>query len=409
MEWWKLKILQLCFVENDFMKNICFAYITPFHPERGGIGRVTHILTLELLRRGYNVFYLIFCSGITIKYVYDYPVPLTYLSSSDKSISDETIIEYQQYLYNNKIDVVINQSGNFDDSQLWVNTGNSKIKVISVLHSNPWVAYKHLWSSDIYPLKSDDKIEKLKRIARILLYPQIKYRFWKSRKEQFKELLPKTDVVCMLSEKYFSELTEICPGFEEKYCAIPNPNSYSELELQRTNTPKKKQLLFVGLFGPPKREDRLVILWKRMFKDYPDWELIIVGDGERKRVERLKRMSSGIPNIRFEGFQNPLPYQQEASIFCMTSNYEGWGMVLTEAMQCGTVPIAFDSFASITDIIENGSNGILIPSFQIKEYEYQLRKLMDDVELLRKMSAHAKEDIKKYSVENVISLWEKIL
>ena len=43
------------------MKNICFAYITPFHPERGGIGRVTHSLTLELQRRGYHVFYLIYC------------------------------------------------------------------------------------------------------------------------------------------------------------------------------------------------------------------------------------------------------------------------------------------------------------------------------------------------------------
>ena len=52
-------------------KNILFAYITPFHPNKGGIGRVTYQLTLELQRRGYNVFYLIYPSGITIRYEYD--------------------------------------------------------------------------------------------------------------------------------------------------------------------------------------------------------------------------------------------------------------------------------------------------------------------------------------------------
>ena len=390
------------------MKNICFAYITPFHPERGGIGRVTHSLTLELQRRGYHVFYLIYCCGITIKHSYDYPAPLTYLSSPDGGITDDIIASYHQYLHDNQIDIVINQSGNFEDSRLWLDTGNERVKVISVLHSNPWVAYKHLWSSDVCPLRNGSKIEKLKRIARILLYPKIKHDYGKRRKEHFKEMLPKTDIVCTLSDKFFSEVSEIFPGYEDKYAAIPNPNSYSEQELQSTIVPKKKKLLFVGLFGPPKREDRIVILWKRMFKDYLDWELIIVGDGERKRVERLKRMSSGIPNIRFEGFQNPLSYQQEASIFCMTSNYEGWGMVLTEAMQCGTVPIAFNSFASVTDIISDGKTGLLVKPFDMREYERKLRKLMDNDELRYKLSLNAKEEIKQKSVKNVVDRWEAL-
>ena len=63
------------------MKNILFTYITPFHPERGGIGRVTHALTLELLKRGYNVFYLIYDCPITIRHEYDYPAPLEYFPS----------------------------------------------------------------------------------------------------------------------------------------------------------------------------------------------------------------------------------------------------------------------------------------------------------------------------------------
>ena len=368
---------------------------------------MTHTLTLELQRRGYQVFYLIYNCSITIQHQYPYPAPLTYLPSSEL-LSEENIQFYHEYLSKHKIDIVINQSGNFDDSRLWVNTGKKKIKVISVLHSNPWVAYKHLWSSDVFPLKNDTRIEYLKRIARIILYPKIKRRFYLSRKNHFKNLLPKTDLVCTLSANYFKELSDICPGYENKYIAIPNPNSYSadlidNIELIQ----KKKQILFVGLYGPQKREDRLIKIWRKLYKSYPDWELIMVGDGRKNRVQYLKRLASGIPNIRFEGFQNPLPYYKEAAIFCMTSNYEGWGMVLTEAMQCGTVPIAFNSFAAVTDIIDNGRNGILISPFHIDDYVKQLKRLMDTPALLQTMAKNAQTDIQKYSVEHIADLWEE--
>lgn len=81
-------------------------------------------------------------------------------------------------------------------------------------------------------------------------------------------------------------------------------------------------------------------------------------------------------------------------------------MVLTEAMQCGTVPISFNSFASVTDIIDDGHNGMLVKPFSIKEYEQKLRRLMDNSALLKQMSEYAKQDIQKYSVENVVDKWE---
>lgn len=387
--------------------NILFAYITPFHPEKGGIGRVTHTLTLELQRRGYKVFYLIYPCGITIRHEYVYPAPLEYLPSSDL-LSSENITYYQDYLKRNQIDIVINQSGNFSDSRLWLKAKDWNIKVISVLHSNPWVAYSHLWQ-EIYPLKNDSFIEKFKRIARIVLYPKIKYRLRNSRIEHFKQLLPETDYVCTLSEKYFSELNEICSGFKQKYRAIANPNSYNTQEINTHLKKKKKQILWVGLFSEQKNPLLAIKIWKRLFRDYPEWEFVIVGYNKNGHwLERMQSLSKGIPNIRFEGFQDPLPYQLESSIFCLTSSYEGWPMVLVEAIQCGTVPIAFNSFASVTDIIDNGRNGILIEPFSIKEYEKGLRRLMDNPALLKQMSEYAQQDIEKYSVENVVDKWEKL-
>lgn len=390
------------------LKNIVFTYITPFHPERGGIGRVTNTLTIELQKRGYNIYYLIYDSSITIKHEYSYPAPLTYLPSKEL-LSDENINFYHDYLIINKINIVINQSGNFEDSKLWVNTGNKNIKVISVLHANPWIAYKHLWSSDIFPLKNNSLTEHFKRIVRVLLYPYIKNKTKITRIHHFKELLPKTDYVCMLSENYFKELSEICPGYESKYYAIPNPNSYSDEQLQNCKIEKKNQILFVGLFSQQKREDRLIKIWKHLYKKYSDWELIILGDGSPSRVKYLKDLASGIPNISFKGFKNPLNYYHEASVFCMTSNYEGWGMVLTEAMQCGTVPIAFNSFAAVQDIIENGKSGILIEPFKLKKYINSLDWLLKNESKRALMSQNAKESIKKFSVENVVDQWENLI
>ena len=389
------------------MRNILFTYITPFHPERGGIGRVTDSLTREFLRRGHKVHYLIYDSAITIHHEYDYPAPLTYLPSREL-LSEENIAFYQNYLKEHAIDVVINQSGNFSDSALYLRTGNPAVKIISVLHSTPWVAYKHLWSTNL-ALRNDSLVEKFKRIARILLYPRIQRHYRKSREHQFRMLLPGTDKVCMLSPHFYDELSEICSGYEHKYCAIPNPNSYTDEQLADVALDtKKKQLLFIGLFSAEKAVDRLVKIWGHLHRQHPDWRLVIIGDGPKPIVERLHAMAAKMTNIEFVGFQSPLSYLKESSILCMTSNYEGWGMVLTEAMQCGAVPIAFQSFASVTDIITHEANGILVPPFDMNRYARELSSLMTDTDKRTRLAHQAMHDVNRFSVANVVDQWEAL-
>ena len=387
--------------------NILFTYITPFHPERGGIGRVTDSLTREFLRRGHKVCYLIYDSAITIRHEFDYPAPLTYLPSREL-LSEENVTFYQHYLKEHAIDVVINQSGNFSDSALYLRTGNLAVKVISVLHSTPWVAYKHLWSTNL-ALRNDSLVEKFKRIARILLYPRILRQYRTSREHQFRMLLPGTDKVCLLSSHYYDELNEICSGYEHKYCAIPNPNSYTDEQVADVALDtKKKQILFIGLFSAEKAVDRLVKIWGRLHYHHPDWRLVIVGDGPKPIVARLHAMATKMSNIEFVGFQSPLPYLKESSILCMTSNYEGFPMVLTEAQQCGAVPIAFQSFASVTDIITHDVNGILVPPFDMDSYARELSSLMSDTDKRTRLASQAMLDVKRFSVANVVDQWEAL-
>lgn len=222
-------------------------------------------------------------------------------------------------------------------------------------------------------------------------------------------LLPDTDKVCTLSSNYYDELSEICSGYEDKYCAIPNPNSYKEDQVADvTLDQKKKQVLFIGLFSAEKAVDRLIKIWCRLYMKHLDWQLVIVGDGPKPIVAHLHAMATKMKNIEFVGFQSPLPYLKESSILCMTSNYEGFPMVLTEAQQCGVVPIAFQSFASVSDIITHGENGILVPPFDMERYAQELSSLMNDTDKRTRLALQAMHDVKRFSVANVVDQWEAL-
>lgn len=390
------------------MKTILFTYITPFHPERGGVGRVTHTLTLELLQRGYKVLYLIYPCTITIRHKYDYPVPLTYLPNPDSS-SQENIDFYHRYLQENKVDIVINQSGAFSDSFLWANTGDAKIKVISVVHQNPLISYKWLFR-EICHLRNSTFKEKCKRIARILLYPKIKYRFLKERKDHYNGLLPQTNALILLSKRFLPELHLLVGNqWDDKVHFIANPNSFDTPDFTEIQAKKRNEIVFVGLLDHGEKQPMHTIkIWEKLYKKFPDWKFIIVGGGKKQEYYENIVRERGIKNIEFHGFQNPKSYYEHAQIFCMPSLYEGWGMVLSEAMQHGAVPVVYSSFASVFDMVSPGVNGELVTPFSIREFAEKLSNLIIDDKYRNKLSRYAYENIQKFNVKHVADKWEKL-
>ena len=92
----------------------------------------------------------------------------------------------------------------------------------------------------------------------------------------------------------------------------------------------------------------------------------------------------------------------------MTSIFEGFGLVLTEAMSRGCVPIAFDSFKSVYDIVDSGSNGILIKPLKRQDYANGLSQLVQNAHQLKLMSTAARETIKKFDIETIGNQWIKL-
>ena len=89
----------------------------------------------------------------------------------------------------------------------------------------------------------------------------------------------------------------------------------------------------------------------------------------------------------------------------MTSTFEGYGMVLVEAQAFGVVPIAFNSFSSLSSIIQEGKTGVTVTPFDVTEYIDKLSNLMSKESLRFKMAAQAQDSVKKFMPATIVQDW----
>ena len=379
--------------------NILFVYPTIFNPIRGGIERVTDLLAKEFKNRGHKIFYLNNYKNNELMN-FNFPAQVDFFPR--EQYNDKLNYDfYTEYLINQNIDIVINQCGAFTDSILYNSVGGSNAKVISVIHTNPSLCYNSLLS-EICQLRNPSFVEKLKRCARIVLYPKIKRDYLKRRKKHYHWLLSpgNTDAVALLSDSFRLELSELSDCHTNIIVeAIPNPLAYKvEKDLA-----KEKTLIYVGRLDiGQKRVDRLIRLWSKISPRYPDWTLKIIGDGPDRFM--IDKLSSKCDNIQILGFQDPEPYYRKASILCLTSNFEGFGMVLIEAMSKGCVPIAYDSFSALDDILYNDK--LKVTPFSEREYIKKLSALMDNPAILSELQTECYDVVKKFNIQRICDKWE---
>lgn len=172
----------------------------------------------------------------------------------------------------------------------------------------------------------------------------------------------------LLSEGFRSDIMRLYPFDNDKIFAIPNPFLIDK-SFDLSHTPKEKAFLYVGrITQSQKRFSDILSIWSKLQDRLPDWRLDIVGDGPEKAEFEAKAKQMGLERITFFGFKDPKDYYTKSRNLLMTSNFEGFSMVLVEAMQYGCVPFAYNSFAALPDIIDNGTNGFIIPPFKLDQY-----------------------------------------
>ena len=186
--------------------------------------------------------------------------------------------------------------------------------------------------------------------------------------------------------------------------AIHVSKNYSEV--------KNKRVIAVGRLDYQKGFDRLIQAWKLVqhIGRFSDWKLDIFGQGEWREMLQQMIDKQGLQNtVKINPPTNAILNEYvHSSLLVMSSNYEGFGMVLVEAMSCGVPVISFDCKCGPKDIIQPGINGLLVPNGDIQALAYAMMVMMADEAYRKMLSQNARKVVDTYSEEAVMAQWIRL-
>ncbi|WP_300725329.1 glycosyltransferase [uncultured Bacteroides sp.] len=381
--------------------NLLFFY--RIFPNYGGVEVVTTILANKFVNDGHQV---------TIVSIEQPHMELAeQLEKSVKIekleypvISCSNIKKLHSIIINNKIDIIINQWGLPYKTTVLCNRAikGTSCKLISVLHGSPYISK--------VIIKAQDKVKSATNVFSRIIYKSIleiknfiikwSIRYNCKHNERY-ILLSKGFIKPLMDYAHINDSSNII--------AIGNPVT---IPVDLTNFSlenKKKQILYVGRMDyENKRVNRIIEAWELIDKKYPDWELILVGDGPHKKNLIEYVTLNNILNVKFEGFQEepPINYYKDASIFMLTSDLEGFGLVIIESMSYGVVPIVYGSYEAVYDIIDNGKSGYITSQPYNKEATREkIEFLITHENERKKMAINAMKKAQLFSIDSITNQW----
>lgn len=167
-----------------------------------------------------------------------------------------------------------------------------------------------------------------------------------------------------------------------------------------------KEVVAVGRYAVEKGFDMLLKAWCRISERYPDWHLSVYGDGGcRHEMEEFIK-ENALENVDLY-YPTHAIYEAYArsSIAVVPSRFEGFGMVIIEAMACGVPVVAFDCKSGPAEIISDGEDGFLVEANHIDQLVEKVAELIDHNEKRKLMGAKAMEHVRRYSAENMMKEW----
>lgn len=188
---------------------------------------------------------------------------------------------------------------------------------------------------------------------------------------------------------------------------IPNPLPFNTREKSSLNN---KKVLVVGKQSYQKGYDRLLEIWKKVHLLHPDWKLEIYGKIDADLGLESKAVKLGLSSVVdfYPPVKNIQEKYKESSIYVMTSRFEGFGMVLIEAMSYGVPCVSFNCPYGPADIIQDSIDGFLAPNHDVDTFASKLLLLINDTELRSRMGKCSKENVLRYSIEKVVKQWDEL-
>ena len=387
--------------------NICIVNIHENNPYIGGVERVSFELGHDWIKKGHNVFFLSQYKS-TIKKSYQSLCKEFFLPNRDKADSTENVEFFIKLLKENNVDIILNQGSVFIQlcELCRLAKESTGIRVITTIHYAPLCKVTDVENSFFIKAKLGTNIRKwmidIGLYLRYVLYK--KQALLKTEKEELKRVSTFSDAMVCLSSSFLSTFQNLLgDSGTAQLIAIPNPIKQIEKSMVLK---KQKSIIYVGRleFGL-KRIDRLIKIWAKTEHQFPDWEFRIVGDGGLRPFFEKMAYQMGLERIYFEGFKDPDRYYAESPIICLSSSSEGFGMVLVEALRYQCIPIAYNSFSALSDIVINNVNGYCIPAFKEKIFVKKLHHLMNNEDERNRLASNHAITLDKFAFDKISQRW----
>ena len=173
---------------------------------------------------------------------------------------------------------------------------------------------------------------------------------------------------------------------------------------------RSNRIICVGRLTRQKGFDYLIKAWAMISKKYPTWRIDIFGHGDMETT--LNRMIidyklSDCTRIN-EQSDNIYEEYETSSIFVLSSRYEGFGLVLVEAMSCGVPCISFDCPNGPAELITHGEDGLLVPLGDIEKLAESIEWMITHEEERLRMSNNARQKAKQYTAEVIMPQWVEL-
>ena len=213
--------------------------------------------------------------------------------------------------------------------------------------------------------------------------------------------LKRLDCFVVLSKEDYKNWPEL-----NNKIVIPNSISYFP-DFQ--STCENKRAIAVGRYTYQKGFDLLLQAWRIVFEKHPDWHLDIYGSGDREEYESLGKIL-GVSEVVtcHPAVSDIYEIYRESSIFVFSSRYEGFGLVLAEAMSTGVPAVSFACPCGPSDIIHDGIDGILVENGNIQALADGICFLIENETLRKRLGDGATKSVLRFSQDLIMSQWESL-
>ena len=348
-----------------------------------GIEKVSHRVATALEERGHHLCYVCVDSwGKT-----SLQKNTIILPNASKIDAEENRIALRDFLRSHDVSVLVSHSAYSRRlaGMLREATYEAGAKLVQVLHTTPDSYHYRYWQCKV-----------VNRAVRAFMN-----RKWGNSWSKIYSLSDAFVVLCQPSAEFITRIAHIQDP--SKFAVIHNANTYLPTELAPAYD-KEPIVLYVGRLVKGKGIEHIPTIWRQVSAQHPDWRLVVLGDGPyRATLEKAQ-----LANCDILGTQEPKPYYERAAISILTSNAEGWSMVLTEAMQYGVVPVAFDSFLATGVVLDEGRAGVLVPPFDLNLFAQEVSSLIADSDRRTAMAEHARRYVQAFDIDHIIADWERL-